>query len=372
MKKILSLILILCLCIGTVSVLSSCDEGIIHTHSVSDELEYDSDFHWYPCESEACNTKIEKEEHSFTLDDSDSDKPVEVCEVCGYEKEVLPEVPEHEHVFKTEYSNSENFHWYACETENCTEMSEREEHSYLAPEITQEPDAIIRVYTCQTCGYSFTDRTEISSVIEGEAAWSQAFDNLELVNFSMRVVMEYHYSEEYNYTHINECEITEDSAHYCIPDQTEFYTKRLEDGSCVTYNRENQPKDSTTPFTKLADTSDSYLKGAQVETVLKISFADHYDKFVYNAETGEYTYDGEIEAKAYKFNGEPYDEQIICFNNVVKVADGEIIHIACDYKFGSEEPCDYSFVYYNIGITEVVIPDSVINNALEQETQPAE
>ncbi len=355
MKRILAFALLVCMCIGLVSVLGSCDEGVIHTHTASDTLSYDSDFHWYPCLSEACNVKLLKAEHTFITDNEK-----EVCEECGYEKDVAPDVPEHEHVFKTEYTYSENFHWYACETEGCQEMNERVEHAYLAPEITQEPDAIIRAYTCADCGYSYTDRTVISSVVDGEAAWSQAFENLELVNFSLRIFM-----ENNGQTNINKCEVTEDSAYYCIGDYFEYYTQRLDDGTCVTYVHANDSENSATPFIKLNDTSDEYLKRAQIQTVLKVSFADHYDKFVYDENTGEYIYDDEIEATAYFADGEPYPKSLICFNNVVKVADGKIINIACDYRF-EEDNTNYSFTYYNIGITEIVIPDSVIDNAVDQ------
>jgi len=359
MKKLLSLILTICMCLGLVFALSSCDTGAIHVHDAADTLAYNEDFHWYPCTSDACSVKILEAEHELVDNESGEGQ---ICKKCGYTTAPAPDLEPHDHSFSDEYSSNDNYHWFACTTEGCTERAEREEHAYLTPEITQDATAITRTYTCEICAHVRTERTEISSVVDGEASWNQAFENLEFLNYSMKVTITYP-----TYTQINECEITENVVHYYIPGSVEFYSERLEDGTCATYVCVD---DEDGYFVKLPDTSDASLVGAQTETLLRISFAEHFDKFSYDQQTGEYTYAGEIEVAAMDFNGNPLGT-IICFNNVVKVADGKVTYISADYKEGTLvdggsdgdliEADSYSFVYYNIGITEVVIPDSVVN-----------
>ena len=88
---------------------------------------------------------------------------------------------------------------------------------------------------------------------------------------------------------------------------------------------------------------------------------------IYDPETGSYVCDEVIEAIAYNFSGD--DSQIIyCYNNVVNIIDGKISSIEASYYFDEkDDDMDYSFKYYNIGITVMEIPQSVIDNAIAEQ-----
>ena len=80
----------------------------------------------------------------------------------------------------------------------------------------------------------------------------------------------------------------------------EFYTIPNGDGTYTTYSRNR----STDTFIKLKDTSNTYLLGAQVETVIQVSFEDNFEKFTYDAETASYLCEEAIAADYFDFDGE--------------------------------------------------------------------
>ena len=95
----------------------------------------------------------------------------------------------------------------------------------------------------------------------------------------------------------------------------------------------------------------------------------NFDKFVYNEAEGTYTSTERIAATYYDHDGN-IDGTLYCFNSVVKVADGEIIYISSSYDFGNESSnTTYSFIYENIGISEVSIPQYVIDEANANNTK---
>ena len=361
MKKLISLFLVLCLSLSFV-VLTSCDDENSHQHEFATELSYDEDYHWYACKSKNCNAQEDVDAHEFEDFETDNGKSGQKCKVCDYfvEDSAAP----HTCDFSTEYSKGTSTHWFACTVDGCSKRSNVQDHIYDSPEIVQEADKITRTYTCAICEYSYTQETVIDTVIKNEVSWNQAFDNLELVNFSMFV-----YFKGPGITRTNHCKVTPTSAYYHIDGSREFYTIKNADGTCTTYDRNSGAyNDSYSGFILRSDTSDTYLKGAQTETVINVSYADYYELFTYDESQGAYIYDGEVECTAYKFDGTEYDAKLICYNNVVKVADGQITHVSADYYFEGRQyelPEGYSqsFEYYNIGITELTIPHNVIQNA---------
>lgn len=368
-KKITRILISVCACLATTSLLVACDS--FHQHEFSETWSYNEDVHWHDCTSIACPTQSDKALHTFKERiDRDGNK-VKTCTVCGMET-VSVFVPEHEHVYKTEWAGNDDYHWHDCETKNCDERGDWAQHTYGEPVVEQDGKVIRRTYTCAECEYEKIDEIEIETVVKDETSWDNAFTNLEMLNFSMEV----HFPEG----NVNFCTVTETSAYYHIEGGTEFYTYKNEDGTCTTYFRLRE----TMPFILLEDTSDTYLVGAQTETVIKISFENYYQNFVYDEEQGAYLYDDLLETTAYYFDGEPYGDQMYCFDNVVKVVDGEISYISCSYYFDdyfdyndseSDEESDFDyreqecpwFVYYNIGMTTMVIPDEVIENAISEE-----
>lgn len=80
MKKILSLILTLCMCLTMGTVLTACDFGTTdpgHTHTYETVWSHDDTYHWYVCEDKTCVETSQKAEHSIENG---------VCSVCGYEQ----------------------------------------------------------------------------------------------------------------------------------------------------------------------------------------------------------------------------------------------------------------------------------------------
>lgn len=80
MKKILSLILTLCMCLTLGAALTACDFGTTdpgHTHTYETAWSHDDTNHWYACEDNTCEETSQKAEHSIEND---------VCSVCGYEQ----------------------------------------------------------------------------------------------------------------------------------------------------------------------------------------------------------------------------------------------------------------------------------------------
>lgn len=363
MKKSASVLFTIFAIIATSSLFTACDG--LHVHEYGEDWAHNEDYHWHACKSDACSSTSDKAKHDFVTIVDENGNRIQLCTVCQRAEDVA-DVPVHEHAYKTEYSYNEDFHWYACTTYGCTERYEKAEHSFGTPEIIQEAQSITRIYTCEDCGYEKTDVVKIDSVIKDETTWDSAFSNLELMNFTMDVYFYYNGIVE----HHNYCEVTDTSAYYHIEDGMEFYTAKNTDGTCTTYYR----SDEAQSFMLLNDTSDTYLVGAQTETIVHISFADYFEYFTYNEEEGTYTYDGVIRATVYEFDGEAYTEEMYCYNNVVKVADGKITYIACDYYFVSADGTTEfdpatsertaSFIYANIGMTEVSVPKSVTESAI--------
>lgn len=351
MKRFLTLILA---CTMLLTMFVSCEK---HDHEFDDKWSKDSDYHWHECTAvDGCDETKKKEKHDFVVEYDDEGKPVNVCSVCGYKNSKVSTAPEHEHVFADSLEFSDNYHWYPCTVENCYEMSEKTEHAYSNPDITYSDNLITITYTCVDCGYEEIETQTVKTEVDNAVSWDDAFKNFKLTNFSMDV-----YFREGDYEHVNHCVVTETEAYYCIPDSNEFYTVPNGDGTYTTYRRHS----SEAPFTKLSDTSDHYLKGAQVETVIQVSFEDNFDKFTYDEATGSYVCEEVIVAEFFDFNGNSNGD-LYCFNNVVKITNGQISYIEASYYFNNEdrESSQKSFKYYNIGMSAVEIPQSVIDNAI--------
>lgn len=80
MKKILSLILTLCMCLTMGTVLTACDFGTTdpgHTHTYETVWSHNDTYHWYACEDKTCVETSQKAEHSIENG---------VCFVCGHEQ----------------------------------------------------------------------------------------------------------------------------------------------------------------------------------------------------------------------------------------------------------------------------------------------
>ena len=69
----------------------------------------------------------------------------------------------HEHTYKTEWAYDDTHHWHACEGEDCTEVSDKAEHTWNGGEITTEATADadgIKTFACNVCGKTKTEVVE--------------------------------------------------------------------------------------------------------------------------------------------------------------------------------------------------------------------
>lgn len=349
MKKLISII---CLLAMTLTMFASCDD---HEHKfASEKWASDSDYHWHPCEAkDGCKEKSGKAEHTFAPSVDKDGNPVNKCTVCGKTNNKVSTAPEHECAFAGEYQYSENFHWYPCTQEGCYETSGKAEHAYGNPDVTYGDGKIITKYTCVDCGYENVNEEKVDTVVDNAVSWNEMFKNFKLTNFTMDVFL-----TRDGQTKNNHCVVTESSAYYHIEDSTEFYTVRNDDGTCTTYYKYSGG------FEKLDNTSDEYLVGAQTETVIQVSFEENFEKFTYDPKTASYVCAEEIECVYYDFDG-TVDGTLICYDNVVKITDGKISYIEAKYYMKGDEDRNYSFsfIYYNIGISAVTIPQDVIDGA---------
>lgn len=348
MKKIISFVLVLTLSIG---LLISCD----HEHSYSDDWTYDSDFHWHACtESDDCDEKGEKSAHDFAVIPNEDGKLINKCNVCGYSNEKVSTAPEHEHTYSDEYSYSENYHWHECTQDGCYVYEDIKDHQYGNPEMDYANQRLTITYTCVDCGYVKTESKTVNTEVDTSVEWDNIFGAFKLTNFSMNVYI----GGKENPSSINHCVINESSVYYNNAGHMEFYVLKNEDGKYTGYM--NSYKDG---FIKMPEEyCENYFNNATRETVVQINFADNFDKFTYDPATGTYYAPEEIIALAYNFDATS-TQRIRCYNSAVRIVDGKIASIECEYIFNEHTNQRNAFIYYNIGSSEVVVPESVIKEA---------
>ncbi|MBQ8372483.1 MAG: hypothetical protein IJX38_06085 [Clostridia bacterium] len=87
----------------------------------------------------------------------------------------LPEIPEHTHTYKTEWSKDTTHHWHDCESEDCTEVSDKAEHTWNDGEITTPATAQtdgVKTFTCTVCTQTKTESVEyVVDYTVTEAEW---------------------------------------------------------------------------------------------------------------------------------------------------------------------------------------------------------
>lgn len=361
MKRIISLVCMLSL---LVVMFASCEllNIVKHEHVFAEKWSTDSDYHWYACTvNDKCEAYTGRALHDFAPDLDENGNTVNVCKVCGYKNDRVNTAGDHEHIFGTEYTSSDNFHWYECTVDGCYETSKSREHQFGNPETSYADGKMTVTYTCVDCGFVKSETSVVDAKVDSAVEWDDIFGSFKLTNFSMHVYMTDGVENQHNH-----CIVTEDALYYHIPDSIEMYIAKV-DGEWVGY-RQYEYNDGAkfenieATQEELAEACENYSR----ETILQISFAENFDKFVYNEAEGTYTSTERIAATYYDHDGN-IDGTLYCFNSVVKVADGEIIYISSSYDFGNESSnITYSFIYENIGISEVSIPQYVIDEANEK------
>ena len=372
MKKIA---LIFCVLAIVLTMLVACETDLGHEHEFSaDKWEMDMDYHWRPCvASDDCGEQGSKGAHEFEPVTAEDGTVIAACKVCGATDEILTNlengtdgedgsettvtVLEHDHVYKEDLSADERYHWYGCQTEGCGAQKEKNGHAFGNPEVTYGDNQLTVKKVCVDCGYEKITKEEVKTEVDNAVSWDNAFKNFKLKNFTMDV-----YFKSPNYTHTNHCVVTDDRAFYSIPGSNEFYTFSNGDGTYTTYCMAYD----INSYVKMEDTSNSYLIGAQTETVIQVSFESNFDKFTYDEATASYVSKETIACEFYHFDGTPYGETLYCYDSTVKLTNGTISSIEAKYYIGEPNPEGYEqyFKYYNIGITALEIPQEVIDGSI--------
>ena len=360
MKKSVSILCVLSLLVVMLASCNSVDTPD-HEHKFASEWTKDTDYHWHACTAnENCQERGDKAAHDYISDLDDDGNPINVCKVCGYKNDRVSTAPEHEHTFGTEYKYGDNFHWYECTTDGCYETSKSREHQFGTPETSYDKGTLTVTYTCVDCGYQKSEVSKIDAEVDSATEWDEIFGNFNLTNFEMDVYMTLGTESQHNH-----CIVTEYGIYYHIPTSIEMYIVKV-NGEWVGYAK-NEYLGAGAKFERIEasqeELEEAYKNYAR-ETVLQISFAENFEKFTYNAETGAYTSSEVIRADAYDNDGTGIYTHLNCFNSVVKISDGKILSIYSDYNFdnsGSDET--YRFVYDKIGMAEVAIPQYVIDEA---------
>lgn len=117
-------------------------------HNFSTSFETNETHHWYVCQNEGCTATNLKEEH---IHEDDNDCTTEVlCTICNTMLEKA-----NTHDFSTTHETDETHHWYICQNEGCTIVTEKETHTGEATCIGQ---------TCEDCGTLYGDANQNNHV----------------------------------------------------------------------------------------------------------------------------------------------------------------------------------------------------------------
>ncbi len=351
MKKLFSFALTICICLSMLFTLVSCDD---HEHEFESEWSSDSDYHWYACVNPDCDITKDKAAHDFEVKYDENGTPYNKCTVCGKENTNVNTAPTHDHIFADEFSSSENFHWKECKTEGCFEAIEKSEHQYANPQVEYADSSVTMTYICEVCNYKKVETKKVDTQLDNATDWNETFENFELTNFSMYVYINGVDDEDTRH-----CMVDSDTVYYCIPNSREFYSQKNSDGTYTTYvkNWENDK------YEIRDDHTEEWFVAGATEPIIRVSFADNFDKFTYDAETASYTCSEAIEAEYTNFSGTSW-QKLYCYNSVIKVNDGKITYIECDYNFNLDSTgTKSSFIYYNIGITDFSVPPQVVAEA---------
>lgn len=219
-------------------------------------------------------------------------------------------------------------------------------HIYGMPEITHTATLITSKYVCGICGHEEIKTVTVDTVVGGEEGWNNAFENVSFNNFTLRVDID----EEHN----NNVIVAEDGIYYQAG-YFVFYSVKQADGTWTNYISSG---DQWT-FEKGCDSS-GYEFAKRMAT-LSLSYKNFFSNFTYNSATG--TYECAEAVPVVCFDGGDA-ETLYCFNNVVKVANGSVIYIDCDYSFEEDLSDPMHFIYDNIGLSKVTVPYEVMNSAV--------
>ena len=252
----------------------------------------------------------------------------------------------HEHLFRGEWTSDAEYHWHECaNSKDCTEQLDRAEHSFA---IVTGSD---NVYECSVCGYrkvesASSDDPDVQKVSAEE--WNRIFGSFSLTNFRIEIRI-----TAPGYESIQNVTVTE-YGYYSDDGRTKTYVVKT-NGVWEGYETDDDGKFAV--ITTDADELQMYYAAFVDEITLSIPLAGSFDKFKYNAKDGTYTCEEVLVATSNA------TETIHCIYTVVTLDGGKVVSITSEYSFGEEETRRYFFTYLDIGTSEIIIPESVRNEA---------
>ncbi len=92
---------------------------------------------------------------------------------------------EHFHSFERNWSTDQDYHWHACQSELCTEISDKSEHTWDEGTITNQPTYDTqgkKVFSCTVCSATKDEIIEFSGI--NEEAWISSIQNSNFDNFT--------------------------------------------------------------------------------------------------------------------------------------------------------------------------------------------
>lgn len=285
-----------------------------HTHTFKTEWSKDGVSHWHECKDAECQEISDKAEHD--LEEVDGRLK---CSVCEYSREI-----EHVCEFEDEYTYDEEEHWRKCKDAECQEISDKGEHDL------EKVDGRLK---CSVCDYS-------EEIEGGEVTGEQWLDAINLSKFNNVTA---------DYTIIGEESNME---------QTVKFTEQKVLRKGKSYDSDGYLRYE---MNKLF-TDDFAQEQREAFFLIFIEVLNNREKFVYNAQSGEYCLNEEVVVEI-EYDGQICTEKIN--NGRVKFdSDGSIKYFIFDLKEIVGEIIvtegETTFTLSNYGTTEITEDDEKV------------
>lgn len=266
-------------------------------------------------------------------------------------------ISSHTHNYSDKYQYNDETHWKNCQQDKCLSTTIKENHAYSTLQSNLNGKILTLKKKC-VCGHETIEQKEYNPLINSSDEWNLIFQSLNLTNYSL--VMTDVYTHDVPISDIKFNKI-EDTIMLSYLNQNPNYVIK---SSNETYNFYEY--DNIKGYYLVTEAPDEYYKRLLDMFTICISLVDCFDKFIYEESTGIYKCQETI--NAYLGNDEDNRLQIYLYNLEIEFVDGKIFSIKSDFT-DKKESIDIAnklhFNYYNIGITEIAIPNEVIENAKE-------
>lgn len=248
------------------------------------------------------------------------------------EEQGTPEpAPAHEHSWATEWSKDKDNHWHACTGDDCTEVAEKEAHTWNDGEITTAPTASadgVKTYTCSVCAQTKTE--PVVYVVSNEVTaneWLSALSfagesNYKIYNDGGDIIQ---ITEVYGTT------IRMKATAYGQVMVNEIAT--IEGGAYYSYSISEEK------ISKIAISESIYASNKTMAMATTFLFAD-------------FTYDAQ--SKTYK--AESIQDGSMTYTNVeMQFENGKLVSMTMSYFMGVDIDCSVTVTYGEV--EEIQIPD---------------